>query len=168
MEIIPLVGDMRYKSFLDKSKEDIASSSELVLGRSLFISSKPLLGFHKLGISANPGESPREMQDNTVPVEEEKPSSSAKKLLNHWLRFNSASSDPTFCNRNTWRAMRVILSYLFTFREFTLDVKINSISIIGGADGTSPSKMRALANVDPIDVARNIAELNPETTLDKH
>ncbi|CAL8998094.1 unnamed protein product [Prunus brigantina] len=37
---------------------------------------------------------PREMQDNTAAVEEEKPSSSAKKLLNHW---------------NTWRAMRVIL-----------------------------------------------------------
>ncbi|CAL2235955.1 unnamed protein product [Prunus armeniaca] len=69
-------------------------------------------------------------------------------------------SDPTFCNRNSWRAMRVIL--------FTSDVKINSISIIGGADGTNPSKMRALANVDPIDVARNIAGLNPETTLDKH
>ncbi|KAL6297512.1 hypothetical protein ACE6H2_005654 [Prunus campanulata] len=29
------------------------------------------------------------MQDNTVAVEEEKPSSSAKKLLNHWLRFSS-------------------------------------------------------------------------------
>ncbi|PQQ20531.1 hypothetical protein Pyn_01171 [Prunus yedoensis var. nudiflora] len=54
------------------------------------------------------------MQDNTATVEEEKPSSSAKKLLNHWLRFSS-------------------------------DVKINSISIIGGADGTSPSKMRAYA-----------------------
>ncbi|CAL2251285.1 unnamed protein product [Prunus armeniaca] len=43
-----------------------------------------------------------------------------------------------------------------------------SRSIVGGADGTSPSEMRALANVDPIEVARNIAELNPETTLDKH
>ncbi|PQQ02978.1 hypothetical protein Pyn_23496 [Prunus yedoensis var. nudiflora] len=39
MEIIPLVGDMRYESFLDKSKQDIASSSRLVLGRSLVISS---------------------------------------------------------------------------------------------------------------------------------
>ncbi|CAL8107203.1 unnamed protein product [Prunus armeniaca] len=106
------------------------------------------------------------MQDNTAAVEEEKPSSSAKKLLNHW--HMKPLSDPTFCNRNSWRAMRVILCYLFTFREFTSDVKINSISIIGGADGTNPSKMRALANVDPIDVARNIAGLNPETTLDKH
>ncbi|KAI5356254.1 hypothetical protein L3X38_009149 [Prunus dulcis] len=48
MEIIPPVGDMRYESFLDKSKQDIESSG-LVLGGSLFISSKPLLGFHKLG-----------------------------------------------------------------------------------------------------------------------
>ncbi|CAL2226238.1 unnamed protein product [Prunus armeniaca] len=32
MEIIPPVGDMRYESFLDKSKYDIASSSVLVLG----------------------------------------------------------------------------------------------------------------------------------------
>ncbi|CAL8105690.1 unnamed protein product, partial [Prunus armeniaca] len=45
------------------------------------------------------------MQDNTAAVEEEKHSPSAKKLLNHW---------------NTWRAMRVILSYLFTFREYPL------------------------------------------------
>ncbi|KAL6297513.1 hypothetical protein ACE6H2_005655 [Prunus campanulata] len=29
------------------------------------------------------------MQDNTAAVEEEKPSSSAEKLLNHWLRFSS-------------------------------------------------------------------------------
>jgi hypothetical protein len=27
--------------------------------------------------------------------------------------------------------------------RFTSDVKIKSISIVGGADGTSPSKMRA-------------------------
>ncbi|KAI5348257.1 hypothetical protein L3X38_001144 [Prunus dulcis] len=33
MEIIPPVADMRYQSFLDKSKQDIASSG-LVLGRS--------------------------------------------------------------------------------------------------------------------------------------
>ncbi|CAL8165642.1 unnamed protein product [Prunus armeniaca] len=42
MEITPPVADMRYFSFLDKSKQDIESSG-LVLGRSLFISSKPLL-----------------------------------------------------------------------------------------------------------------------------
>ncbi|CAL2258617.1 unnamed protein product [Prunus armeniaca] len=48
MEITPPVADMRYFSFLDKSKQDIESSG-LVLGRSFFISSKPLLGFHKLG-----------------------------------------------------------------------------------------------------------------------
>ncbi|CAL8078512.1 unnamed protein product [Prunus armeniaca] len=97
---IPPVADMRYESFLDKSKQDIESSG-LVLGR------------------------------------------------------------------NTWRAMRVILSYLFTLHlhspicislsmGFNLS-SISSISIIGGADGSSPSKMRALANVDPIDVARSIA-----------
>lgn len=86
----------------------------------------------------------------------------------------------SLCDRNTWKAMRVIRSYLFTFRKsllcyletcylsifttqvivlktpicfhlicwincdrFTSDVKIKSISIVGGADGTSPSKMRA-------------------------
>ena len=32
---------------------------------------------------------PRKMQDNTAAVEEEKHSPSAKKLLNHWLRFSS-------------------------------------------------------------------------------
>ena len=47
MEITPPVADIRYFSFLDKSKQDIESSG-LVLGRSLFISSN-LLGFHKLG-----------------------------------------------------------------------------------------------------------------------
>ncbi|ONI34495.1 hypothetical protein PRUPE_1G484700 [Prunus persica] len=34
---------------------------------------------------------PREMQDNTAAAEEENPSSSAKKLLNHWLRFSSGT-----------------------------------------------------------------------------
>ncbi|CAL2226201.1 unnamed protein product [Prunus armeniaca] len=94
------------------------------------------------------------MQDNTAAVDEEEPPSSANKLLNHWLRFSSASSDPTFCNRNTWRAMKhtILRPSYRRCRYF-----INSISIIGGADGSSPSKMRALANVDPIDVARSIA-----------
>ncbi|CAL8990242.1 unnamed protein product [Prunus brigantina] len=94
-------------------------------------------------------------------------------LIGKWknLEAYEASSDPTFCNRNTWRAMRVILSYLFTFYLhspicISLSISsISSISIIGGADGTSPSKMRAFANVDPIDVARSIARLNPETTF---
>jgi hypothetical protein len=35
--------------------------------------------------------------------------------------------------------------------RFTTDVKIKSISIIGGSDGTSPSKMRAFMNRDDID-----------------
>ncbi|XLS75523.1 hypothetical protein HN51_032388, partial [Arachis hypogaea] len=36
-------------------------------------------------------------------------------------------------------------------RTFTSDVKIKSISIVGGADGTSPAKMRAFINRDGID-----------------
>ncbi|XP_048444254.1 PITH domain-containing protein 1 isoform X2 [Pyrus x bretschneideri] len=88
--------------------------------------------------------------------------------------------------------MRVILSYLFTFRRssgsvvlpifpfnfngsmclilhnlvcmslskglnlssifrFTSDVKIKSISVVGGVDGTSPSKMRVFINKEGID-----------------
>ncbi|OVA08488.1 PITH domain [Macleaya cordata] len=35
--------------------------------------------------------------------------------------------------------------------RFTSDVKIKSISIVGGADGTSPAKMRAFINRDGID-----------------
>ncbi|KAL0917817.1 hypothetical protein M5K25_012911 [Dendrobium thyrsiflorum] len=34
---------------------------------------------------------------------------------------------------------------------FTSDVKIKSISVVGGAEGTSPSKMRAFINRDGID-----------------
>ncbi|KAF7817401.1 PITH domain-containing protein 1 [Senna tora] len=40
---------------------------------------------------------------------------------------------------------------LLVFIPFTSDVKIKSISIVGGADGTSPSKMRAFINRDGID-----------------
>lgn len=40
---------------------------------------------------------------------------------------------------------------LLVFIPFTSDVKIKSISIIGGADGTSPSKMRAFINREGID-----------------
>ncbi|XLU21305.1 hypothetical protein S245_057371, partial [Arachis hypogaea] len=36
-------------------------------------------------------------------------------------------------------------------RTFTSNVKIKSISIVGGADGTSPAKMRAFINRDGID-----------------
>ncbi|GJS22275.1 PITH domain-containing protein 1 [Tanacetum coccineum] len=36
-------------------------------------------------------------------------------------------------------------------KKFTSDVKIKSISIVGGADGTSPSKMRAFINREGID-----------------
>ncbi|CAL9002753.1 unnamed protein product [Prunus brigantina] len=50
MEIILLVGDMRYESFLDKSKHDIASSSGLVLGsfsRSTFLQGDPFVGIFR-------------------------------------------------------------------------------------------------------------------------
>ncbi|XP_058068325.1 uncharacterized protein LOC131217405 isoform X4 [Magnolia sinica] len=40
---------------------------------------------------------------------------------------------------------------LLVFIPFTCDVKIKSISIVGGAGGTSPSKMRAFINRDGID-----------------
>ncbi|CAA6672819.1 unnamed protein product [Spirodela intermedia] len=40
---------------------------------------------------------------------------------------------------------------LLVFIPFTSDVKIKSISVVGGTDGTSPSKMRAFINRDGID-----------------
>ncbi|KAL3726990.1 hypothetical protein ACJRO7_031829 [Eucalyptus globulus] len=40
---------------------------------------------------------------------------------------------------------------LLVFIPFTSDVKIKSISIVGGADGSSPSKMRAFINREGID-----------------
>ncbi|XP_011626864.1 PITH domain-containing protein 1 isoform X1 [Amborella trichopoda] len=40
---------------------------------------------------------------------------------------------------------------LLIFIPFTCDVKIKSISVVGGADGKSPSKMRAFINRDNID-----------------
>ncbi|KAG6409565.1 hypothetical protein SASPL_127605 [Salvia splendens] len=40
---------------------------------------------------------------------------------------------------------------LIVFIPFTSDVKLKSISIVGGADGTSPAKMRAFINREGID-----------------
>ncbi|KAK8597543.1 hypothetical protein V6N13_094947 [Hibiscus sabdariffa] len=40
---------------------------------------------------------------------------------------------------------------LLVYIPFTSDVKIKSISIVGGADGTSPSKLRVFINRDGID-----------------
>ncbi|XP_062097851.1 uncharacterized protein LOC133803756 [Humulus lupulus] len=40
---------------------------------------------------------------------------------------------------------------LLVFIPFTSDVKIKSICVVGGADGTSPSKMRAFINREGID-----------------
>ncbi|CAL8997705.1 unnamed protein product [Prunus brigantina] len=50
MEIIPPFGDMRYESFLDKSKQDIASSSGLVLrsfSSRTFLQGDPFLGIFR-------------------------------------------------------------------------------------------------------------------------
>ncbi|XP_048435747.1 PITH domain-containing protein 1 isoform X2 [Pyrus x bretschneideri] len=40
---------------------------------------------------------------------------------------------------------------LLVYIPFTSDVKIKSISVVGGVDGTSPSKMRAFINKEGID-----------------
>ncbi|KAL5728895.1 hypothetical protein ACHQM5_001922 [Ranunculus cassubicifolius] len=40
---------------------------------------------------------------------------------------------------------------LLVFIPFTSDVKIKSISVVGGSDGTSPAKMRAFINREGID-----------------
>ncbi|CAL8998051.1 unnamed protein product [Prunus brigantina] len=155
----------------------------------------------------------REMQDNTAAVEEEKPSSSAKKLLNHWLRFSSASP----CSPKTNITLNsefdgILLDYsrqcatpetLEIGRAASLKEKINRMfggervrfkfiflwpSIIEKCFLFFLKKLFSdlgegikiwdlfqqsrenyhLANVDPIDVSRNIAGLNPETTLGKH
>ncbi|CAH9106324.1 unnamed protein product [Cuscuta epithymum] len=42
---------------------------------------------------------------------------------------------------------------LIVFIPFTSDVKIKSIAIVGGVDGTSPSKMRVFVNREGIDFA---------------
>lgn len=47
-----------------------------------------------------------------------------------------------------WLILSMWADFLYSFvgtdcDRFTSDVKIKSISIVGGADGTSPSKMRA-------------------------
>nr|KJB65598.1 hypothetical protein B456_010G102800 [Gossypium raimondii] len=40
---------------------------------------------------------------------------------------------------------------LLVYIPFTSDVKIKSISVVGGADGTSPSKLRVFINREGID-----------------
>ncbi|GAA0143962.1 oxidoreductase [Lithospermum erythrorhizon] len=47
---------------------------------------------------------------------------------------------------------------------FTSDVKIKSISIVGGADGTSPSRMRAFINREGIDFS-DAQAIQPEWEL---
>lgn len=51
-------------------------------------------------------------------------------------------------------------SELLLFIPFTTDVIIKGISIIGGANGTSPAKMRAFLNRNDIDFS-NVQELGP-------
>ncbi|CAL8165674.1 unnamed protein product [Prunus armeniaca] len=49
------------------------------------------------------------MQDNTAAVEEENPSFSAKKLLNHWLRFSSGLPETNITLNSEFE--RILLDY---------------------------------------------------------
>eukprot|EP00850_Spirogloea_muscicola_P005216 SM000023S07672 [mRNA] locus=s23:735661:737895:- [translate_table: standard] len=49
---------------------------------------------------------------------------------------------------------------LLIFVPFTTDVKIKSICIVGGVDGTSPSRMRVFSNREDIDFS-NVQDLPP-------
>ncbi|XP_057516413.1 uncharacterized protein LOC130797713 [Amaranthus tricolor] len=68
---------------------------------------------------------------------------SAKSVFRSWEhRLNSAGA---FLESNEGDPELIV------FIPFTSDVKIKGISIVGGADGTSPSKMRAFINREGID-----------------
>ncbi|KNA21154.1 hypothetical protein SOVF_045960 [Spinacia oleracea] len=68
---------------------------------------------------------------------------SAKSVFRSWeQRLNSAGA---FLESNDGDPELIV------FIPFTSDVKIKGISIVGGADGTSPSKMRAFINREGID-----------------
>ncbi|CAO2818037.1 unnamed protein product [Amaranthus hypochondriacus] len=68
---------------------------------------------------------------------------SAKSVFRSWeQRLNSAGA---FLESNEGDPELIV------FIPFTSDVKIKGISIVGGADGTSPSKMRAFINREGID-----------------
>ncbi|CAL8998048.1 unnamed protein product [Prunus brigantina] len=116
----------------------------------------------------------------------------------HFFQFSvmhiyEASSDPTFCNRNTWRAMRVILKDVIAVGIGGSFLVFTGLITSCRSKGYRNSKGKAtaflwwlkkhspysgtmldafcvniwfyLANVDPIDLARNITGLNPETNL---
>ncbi|CAL8155733.1 unnamed protein product [Prunus armeniaca] len=175
------------------------------------------------------------MQDNTAAVEGENPSFSAKKLLNHWLRFSSGLPETNITLNSEFE--RILLDYSWQRATpetleigrggagpFAASLKEKINRMFGGehehlesnegdpeechccwyklwvvftglitfcrSKGYRNSKGKAtafpifrdyvrcilckylvlvlvvgLANVDPIDVARNITGLNPETTL---
>ncbi|KAK1285273.1 hypothetical protein QJS10_CPB20g00493 [Acorus calamus] len=71
-------------------------------------------------------------------------SGSVKYVFKAWeLRTNSSEQDVLESNEGD--------PELLVFIPFTSDVKLKSISVVGGAGGTSPSKMRAFINRDGID-----------------
>eukprot|EP00249_Psilotum_nudum_P032593 c48335_g1_i1 orf=178-786(+) len=77
---------------------------------------------------------------------------SAKNVFKSWeLRLD----DSTGCLESNDDDPELLL-----FIPFTSDVKIKAISVIGGAEGTSPSKMRAFINRDDIDFS-NVRDLIP-------
>ncbi|KAK6944871.1 PITH domain [Dillenia turbinata] len=68
---------------------------------------------------------------------------SVKSVFKAWEQRLSTSEDKLESNDGD--------PELIVFIPFTSDVKIKSISIVGGADGTSPSKMRVFINREGID-----------------
>ncbi|GJP33523.1 hypothetical protein CLOM_g9596 [Closterium sp. NIES-68] len=68
---------------------------------------------------------------------------SAKGVFRSWEERMTFPSQPLDSNEDD--------PELILFIPFTTDVKIKSIAIIGGADGSSPSKMRAFINREDVD-----------------
>lgn len=77
---------------------------------------------------------------------------SAQSVLKSWERRLEFSGESLRSNDDD--------PELLLFIPFTNDVIIKGISVIGGADGTSPSKMRAFINRVDIDFS-NVQELSP-------
>ncbi|KAM6541766.1 hypothetical protein CsatB_006213 [Cannabis sativa] len=81
---------------------------------------------------------------------------SVKSVFKPWEHRLSSSGEHLESNEGDPELL-VFIPYLsfpaiFSFIDrFTSDVKIKSISVVGGADGTSPSKMRAFLNREGID-----------------
>ena len=51
---------------------------------------------------------------------------------------------PSYFIPNAHKKLLNLCTHVSVGCRFTSDVKIKSISVVGGADGTSPSRMRAL------------------------